>query len=121
MQQKLYSDLLVNLRKKYPDSVYDGALPPDGTPYPFIYLGTVTETGRQTKHRGIPKDASVMIHVYHNNVRHRGELSGIVDAIEDVCYNLDTFGCVGYSTTILPDNTTSEPLIHAAITADFIN
>ena len=37
-QQELFSALLLELKKQYPDSVYDTFLPPEGTPYPFIYL-----------------------------------------------------------------------------------
>lgn len=38
-QQELFSYLLVELKKLYPDNVYDTFLPPDNTPYPFIYVG----------------------------------------------------------------------------------
>ena len=41
-QQELYSALLMALKTKFKDTgidVYDTFLPPDGTPYPFIYLG----------------------------------------------------------------------------------
>ena len=37
-QQELFSALLLELKKQYPDGVYDTFLPPEGTPYPFIYL-----------------------------------------------------------------------------------
>ena len=37
-QQELFSYLLVTLKKEYQDMVFDGFMPPEGTPYPFIYL-----------------------------------------------------------------------------------
>ena len=36
-QQTLFTYLLQALKQKY--DVYDGALPPKSTPYPFVYLG----------------------------------------------------------------------------------
>ena len=38
-EQEIFTELLVKLREKFgTDMVHDGFLPPDGTPYPFIYL-----------------------------------------------------------------------------------
>lgn len=121
-QQSVFSELIVRLKKLYPNSVYDGALQPEGTPYPFIYLGETTEDARTVKkHRkGNPAYITQTIHVWHNNPRQRGRLSGIADTIEDVCYNLTSAECVGYGSRILPDKTTAEPLLHAVITVDFI-
>ncbi len=51
-QQELFSALLVELRKKYKDmgtGVYDTFLPPDGTPYPFVYLGDSEQGTKKTK------------------------------------------------------------------------
>ena len=121
-QQSIFSELLVKLRKLYPDNVYDGALPPKGTAYPFVYLGETTQDSREVKkhQKGSPADISQTIHVWHNNTRQRGRVSGIVDTIEDVCYSLASAECVGYGSRILPDDTTAEPLLHAVITVDFI-
>lgn len=123
MQQEIFSELLVKLRALYPDSVYDGALPPEGTKYPFIYIAGTTTSNRNTKTccRGGPGDVSITIHIYHNNVRQRGRLSGMVDTVEDVCYSMKTATCVGYGCQIIPDDTTAVPLMHAIVSADFIN
>ena len=44
-QQELFSYLLVALKEKYPDiGIYDSFLPPEGTPYPFIYLADSHQT-----------------------------------------------------------------------------
>ena len=42
-QQELFAALLLALRKQGYD-VYDGALPPEDTPYPFLYLGDSRQT-----------------------------------------------------------------------------
>ena len=44
-QQELFSELLVKIKELGYD-VYDGFLPPEGTPYPFIYLAD-NRAGRQ--------------------------------------------------------------------------
>lgn len=48
-QQELFSALLLELKKQYPDGVYDTFLPPEGTPYPFIYLADSDLNDRPTK------------------------------------------------------------------------
>ena len=37
-QQELFSYLLVTLKKEYQDMVFDGFMPPEGTPYPFMAI-----------------------------------------------------------------------------------
>ncbi len=41
--QELYTALLLKLRSLWPDSVFDGDLPPEGTPYPFVHLGDIQD------------------------------------------------------------------------------
>ena len=121
-QQELFTMLLLKLKEKYQDTgigVYDTFLPPDKTPYPFVYLADSTQDDQANK-TTVFGAVSQVIHVWHNNPRQRGRLSGIVDTIEDVCYNLTSAECVGYGSRILPDKTTAEPLLHAVITVDFI-
>lgn len=48
-QQELFSALLLELKKQYPDGVYDTFLPPEGTPYPFIYLADSDLNDRANK------------------------------------------------------------------------
>ena len=49
-QQELISYLLVALKEKYPDiGIYDSFLPPEGTPYPFIYLADSHQTADRNK------------------------------------------------------------------------
>ena len=37
-QQELFTALLLQLKEAFPGKVYDGFLPPEDTPYPFVYL-----------------------------------------------------------------------------------
>ena len=70
-QQELFSALLLELKKQYPDSVYDTFLPPEGTPYPFIYLADSDLNDRANK-TAVFGTVSQTIHVWHDNPRQRG-------------------------------------------------
>ena len=51
-QQELFSAILTALRTEYKDTeieIYDAFLPPDGTPYPFIYLANNQQIDQSTK------------------------------------------------------------------------
>lgn len=69
-QQELFSALLVALKKEYPDSVYDTFLPPEGTPYPFLYLADNDQNDRENK-SAVFGTVSQTIHVWHSNPRDR--------------------------------------------------
>ena len=51
-QQELFTVLLLKLKEKYQDTgigVYDTFLPPDKTPYPFVYLADSTQDDQANK------------------------------------------------------------------------
>lgn len=51
-QQELFSAVLMALKEKYEDTgvgVYDTDLPPEDTPYPFVYLADCSESDQATK------------------------------------------------------------------------
>ena len=55
-QQEIFSALLIALKEKYKNTgigVYDTFLPPEGTAYPFVYLGATTQSDQNTKDAGI--------------------------------------------------------------------
>ena len=71
-QQELFTALLLKLKEKYEDTgigVYDTFLPPDGTPYPFIYLADSTQDDQANK-TTVFGAVSQVIHVWHNNQRY---------------------------------------------------
>lgn len=126
-QQELYTTILVRLRETF--DVYDGALPPEGTPYPFVYMGDVTDSDDyRTKDKGITPwgRTDIRVHVWHNKVTERGTLSEIVRQVKDVLRSITkTTGYeweVRYLTSnILPDNTTKAPLLHGVIDATYVH
>ena len=90
-QQELFSALLLELKKQYPDGVYDTFLPPEGTPYPFIYLADSDLNDRANK-TAVFGTVSQTIHVWHDNPRQRGTVSQMLLQIKQVCRHLEHTG-----------------------------
>lgn len=121
-QQELFSALKVNI-EAVPYDVHDGALPPDGTPYPFVYLGDNQQTDTNTKNAVCGKVHQV-IHIWHNNPKQRGTVSEMMLNIKNVCRNIRctpnfSWDAIGMKSRIIPDNTTKSPLLHGVLEVDF--
>lgn len=121
-QQELFTALMLSIRNIGYD-VYDGALPPEGTPYPFVYMGTSHIVDKENK-TAVFGDVYQTIHIWHSNPQQRGTVSEIAGNIKRVARELihtDNFAwrCAGISQQILHDSTTRQPLIHAVIELDF--
>lgn len=119
-QQELFTAYKLSLEAKgY--AVYDGELPPEGTPYPFIYLGDFRQSDQIYKN-AVTGTVYPTIHIFHNNVRQRGTVSQMLLDIKWVIYSLaktDNFNWLvqAVNTHILPDNTTKTPLLHGVVDA----
>lgn len=105
-------------------AVYDGVLPPENTPYPFIYLGDVQQVDDANK-SAVFGTVYVTIHVFSDAPRMRGELSLIMLTVKNVCRRLHrtdnfTWHLRGVNQRILPDNTTKTPLLHGVIETEFM-
>lgn len=121
-QQELFTKLLLEIKKLGYD-VYDGELPPEGTPYPFVYLGDSQQTDTANK-TAVFGQVFQTIHVWHNNPKNRGTVSGILLAVKGVCRNVrntDNFlWCLkNMEQRILPDDTAKSPLLHGIMEAEF--
>ena len=122
-QQELFTAILVELRKRYPDQTYDTFLPPEGTPYPFIYLADNQQIDVQNK-TAIFGNVSQTINIWHDNPRQRGTVSQMMLDVKRICYSLeqtDHFAWMIKNVTqrILPDNTTGQPLMHGILEIEF--
>ena len=120
-QQELFTALKLALEALGYD-VYDGALPPVNTPYPFIYLGEFQQTDTEKKN-AITGIVYPTIDVWHNNWEERGTVSKMLMDIKTVCRNLEhTTNCAwlvrNVTSRILADNTTNTPLLHGVVQAD---
>jgi hypothetical protein len=122
-QQELFTALKLGIEAKgY--TVYDGVLPPDGTPYPFVYLGEFRQTDKEHKN-AVTGTVVPMIHVWHNNTRQRGTVSKILFDIKTVCRQITHTSNYAWlirnvNGRILADNTTKTPLLHGVVEADCV-
>ena len=123
-QQELFTALLQKLRSEFgEDDVYDGFLPPEDTPYPFIYLADVRQSDSQTK-SGMVGTVTQTIHVWHSDPRQRGTVSRLLLEVKELCRRLehtDNFGWFvdSMEQQILPENTTKQPLLHGVLEVGF--
>ena len=121
-QQQLFSRLYVDLKTQGYD-VYDGCLPPAGTPYPFIYLGDCRQSDDANK-SAVFGNVYLTIHVWSNTPRNRGTVSNILLAIKNTCRKIehtDNFALTlrNVNQRIIPDNTTKTPLPHGVLEVEF--
>ena len=121
-QQELFTELLLRLKEKGYD-VYDTFLPPEGTPYPFIFIADSQQTDTQTKSAVMGKVYQT-IHVWHNNPKQRGTVSQMLLDIKKVCYkweHTENFAWMiqNVNQRILPDKTTKTPLLHGVLELEF--
>jgi hypothetical protein len=121
-QQELFTALKLALESKGFD-VYDGVLPPEGTPYPFVYLGDFRQTDTEHKN-AVTGTVYPMIHVWHNDIRKRGTVSKMLLEIKTEFRKLvktSNFAWLvrNLNARIIADNTTKTPLLHGVIEAEF--
>jgi len=121
-QQELFTGLLLKLKDLGYD-VYDTFLPPEGTPYPFIYLADSQQSDDANK-TAVFGNVYQTIHVWHNNPRQRGTVSKMLLDVKKVCYRLEhteNFAWMirNINQRILPDNTTKTPLLHGLLEVEF--
>lgn len=121
-QQELFTELLTEIKKLGYD-VYDGFLPPDGTPYPFVYLADsqLIDDANKTAVFG---SVHQTIHVWHDNPRQRGTASKMLLAIKTTCRRLEhtenfAWDVRNVNQRILPDATTKQPLLHGLLEIEF--
>lgn len=121
-QQELFTELLVQLRKKGYD-VYYTFLPPKDTPYPFIFIADNQQVDAPNK-TAVFGNVYQTIHVWHNNPKQRGMVSEMLLNIKQVCYSLKHTANFAWNVRnieqrILSDTTTTQPLLHGILNVEF--
>ena len=121
-QQEIFSRLYSEISSKGYD-VYDGYLPPENTPYPFVYMGGMQQTDDANK-TAVFGNVYQTIHVWSNKPQNRGDLSTMLLEIKNICRNIDktrNFSWFVKNVTqhIIPDNTTKMPLLHGVLEIEF--
>ena len=121
-QQELFTELLLKIKELGYD-VYDGYLPPEGTPYPFVYLADSQQTDTANK-TAVFGRVYQTIHVWSNTPKNRGTVSGMLLNIKNVCRGISrtknfAWDVRNMEQRILPDNTTKKPLLHGVLEVEF--
>ena len=121
-QQELFTALKLAIQEKGYD-VYDGGLPPENTPYPFVYLADSRQRDRPNK-SAIFGTVYQTVHVWHSSPRQRGTVSGMLADIKGVArglrYTQRFAWCVsGVEQRILADTSTKTPLLHGVLELEF--
>ena len=120
-QQEIFTQLKLEAEQKgY--AVYDGFLPPEDTPYPFVYLGDFRQTDVNRKN-AITGIVYPTIHVWHNDCMKRGTVSQMMLDIKMVLRSISRTNNFAWMVRnvngqILPDNTTKTPLLHGVVDAE---
>jgi hypothetical protein len=121
-QQELFTTLKLNIeRQGY--AVYDGALPPADTPYPFVYLGDFAQNDRDTKSHPYG-NVFPTIHVWHNNPNERGTVSEMLRQVKLICRRISHTQTYAWSvrnvnSRIITDTTTRQPLLHGIVEGEW--
>lgn len=126
-QQEIFTSLLVALKKSFEKNgyeVYDGELPPEGTPYPFIYLADSQQVDERVGKREIMANVYQTVHVWHNNPRERGTVSSIMYGVKAIAYKTNktthfTWEIGNIEQRIISDNITKSPLVHGILNIEF--
>lgn len=121
-QQELFTALIVMIKGLGYD-VYDGALPPENTPYPFVYLADSQLTDESNK-TAVFGTVTQTIHVWSNDVKHRGDLSKMLLSVKTGCRRLEhtnNFAWMLSNVTqrVINDTTTTTPLLHGVIEVEY--
>lgn len=120
-QQELFTAVKLGLEAKG-HTVYDGFLPPDGTPYPFIYLGEFRQNDSDTKN-AVYGSVYPTIHIWHNTPTKRGTVSKMMLDIKAVLRGITHTANFAWfsrnvSGRIFEDKTTNTPLMHGVVEAE---
>lgn len=118
-QQELFTEIRDILNRMYDGRVYDGFMPPEGTPYPFIYIADTRQDDVASK-GAIFGYISVDLHIWHNDPMERGTVSEIALRIKQAMRKLESTANFGFSLSsmtqrLLHDDTTSQPLLHCIL------
>lgn len=121
-QQELFTKIKTMIEALGYDT-YDGFLPPDGTPYPFVYIGEsqLIDDANKTAVFGTVNQT---IHIWSNTPKKRGTVSSMLLAIKQALRPMEhtdnfSWSLRNVSQQIMPDNTTKQPLLHGILELEF--
>ena len=120
-QQELFTAVKVLCEANGFD-VYDTFLPPEDTPYPFVYLGEFRLQDEANK-SAVFGYVYPTIYVWSNKPKERGAVSQMLLEIKSILRNLERtpnfkWDLRNITQRIIPDTTTKTPLLQGVIEAE---
>nr|DAT82560.1 MAG TPA: hypothetical protein [Caudoviricetes sp.] len=89
-QQELFTYFVIKLKEEYgEDMVFDGFMPPEETPYPFIYLADSQQTDDYGNKTAIFNNVYQAIHIWNDTPRKRGTVSNMALKIKNIARRLE--------------------------------
>ncbi len=121
-QQEIFTRVKQDL-EALEHAVYDSVMPPEGTPYPFDYLGDVQQIDDANK-SAVFGNVYMTIHVWHNSPKKRGTVSRMLLDIKTACRKISHTENFAWSVRnveqrIITDNTTKSPLLHGVLEVEW--
>lgn len=103
--------------------VFDGFLPPDGTPYPFVYLGDFQQIDDANK-TAVFGNVFPTIHIWSDTPKQRGTVSKMLLEVKTECRKIEhtknfAWSLRNVTQRILADNTTKTPLLHGMLEVEY--
>lgn len=121
-QQELFTAIKMSLEAEG-FKVYDGFLPPENTPYPFVYLGDSQQIDATNK-SAVFGNVYQTIHYWHSDPKKRGSVSSALLTIKTTLRKIThtanfAWAIRSINQRIMPDTTTKQPLLHGIIETDW--
>lgn len=121
-QQELFTKLKLEIEALGYD-VFDGVMPSENTPYPFVYLGDCRQDDDANK-SAVFGNVYQIIHVWSNSPKNRGTVSSMLLAIKGVCRKLEHTNNFAWllrnaNQRIITDTTTKTPLLHGILEVEY--
>lgn len=122
-QQEIFTLVKQMLESTFDKSnVYDGFMPDENTPYPFVYLADVFQVDDANKSAIFGK-ITLTVHVWHNNPQKRGTVSDMMLKVKRNAQKIKgkyyAWDYRNATQRIIHDNTTSQPLLHGVVELQF--
>ena len=95
-------------------------LPPEGTPYPFVFIGEDFSSDDRANKTAVFGTYNLTLHIYHNDYKKRGTTTSMMLSLKEAIRRLEKttnfdLEVVRINDQVLPDNTTATPLLHGIV------
>lgn len=96
-QQELFTYLRRVFIEEFGECVYDGYLPPEGTQYPFIFLGDTQQIDDYAYKSEILANSYQTITVWMDSPMRRGTLSAMLSEVKKLCRRATNTGTYSWA------------------------